>query len=136
MIIRIPEALLFESGSAVLTNSSGLAFLKRLTLEFDKLPETALIKAVGHTDNVPMRENPIFADNLELSIARGVNVAQLIISEGISKERVLGGGEGEFSPIASNKIPELRAKNRRVDLYIYSIGEDLPSLAQNLAKSN
>ena len=136
MIIRIPEVLLFESGSAVLTNSSGLAFLKRLTLEFDKLPETALIKAIGHTDNVPMRENPIFVDNLELSIARGVNVAQLIISEGISKERVLGGGEGEFSPIASNKIPELRAKNRRVDLYIYSIGEDLPSLAQNLAKSN
>lgn len=134
VIIRIPESLLFETSSAVLSNSSGIAFLKRLVLEFEKLPEAVLIKAIGHTDNVPMRPNPVFADNLELSIARGVNVAQLIISEGIAKERVLSGGEGEFSPVASNEIPELRAKNRRVDLYVYSIGEDFSELTQNLTQ--
>ncbi len=134
MIIRIPESLLFESGSAILSNSSGIAFLKRLVLEFEKLPEAVLIKAIGHTDNIPMNPNAVFADNLELSIARGVNVAELIINEGIAKKRVLGGGEGEFSPIASNEIPELRAKNRRVDLYVYSIGEDFSELTKNLTQ--
>ena len=82
-----------------------------------------------------MKKIATFADNLELSIARGVNVANLLISQGIDKERIIGGGEGEFSPIANNDIPELRAKNRRVDLYVYSIGEDLSNLMENLSKA-
>ncbi len=51
VIIRIPDELLFESGSAVLTNSSGIALVKRLSMEFAKLPNAVLIKAIGHTDN-------------------------------------------------------------------------------------
>ncbi len=135
IIIRIPEDLLFESGSATLSNSNGITFLKRISLELNHLPKEILIKAIGHTDNTPMKKNATFADNLELSIARGVNVANLLISQGMDKERIIGGGEGEFSPIASNDIPELRAKNRRVDLYVYSIGEDLSNLMENLSKA-
>lgn len=125
VIIRIPDTLLFESGSAVLSNPSGIAFVKRIALELLKAPNDVRIKAIGHTDDVPLKEGAIFRDNLELSVARGVNVAHLIMAQGISKERVLGGGEGEFSPIVSNALEELKAKNRRVDLYVYSVGEDL-----------
>ncbi len=132
VILRIPEELLFESGSAVLSNPSGIAFLKRISLELVKLPKEVLVKAIGHTDNVPVSKNSIFADNLELSVMRGVNVADLIIAQGLTKERVLGGGEGEFSPIANNEIPSIRAKNRRVDLYVYSVGEDLSSIMGHL----
>lgn len=134
VIIRIPDELLFESGSAVLTNSSGIALVKRLSMEFAKLPNAVLIKAIGHTDNIPVQEDSVFEDNLELSIARGVNVADLILMQGVAKTRVLGGGEGEFSPIANNEIPSLRAKNRRVDLYVYSVGEDLSAAMESLTK--
>ena len=134
VIIRIPDELLFESGSAVLTNSSGIALVKRLSMEFAKLPNAVLIKAIGHTDNIPLQEDSVFEDNLELSIARGVNVADLILMQGVAKTRVLGGGEGEFSPIANNEIPSLRAKNRRVDLYVYSVGEDLSAAMESLTK--
>lgn len=134
VIIRIPDKLLFESGSAVLTNSSGIALVKRLSMEFAKLPNAVLIKAIGHTDNIPLQEDSVFEDNLELSIARGVNVADLILMQGVAKTRVLGGGEGEFSPIANNEIPSLRAKNRRVDLYVYSVGEDLSAAMESLTK--
>lgn len=103
-------------------------------MEFAKLPNAVLIKAIGHTDNTPIREGSVFADNLELSLARGVNVADLIIAQGVAKSRVLGGGEGEFSPIASNEIPSMRAKNRRVDLYVYSVGEDLSAAMESLTK--
>lgn len=133
VIIRVPEKLLFAPGSAELTNPSGIALLKRLSLEFLRMPNAVHIKAIGHTDNIPIH-NAIFADNFELSVARGVNVAHLLVQEGVAKSRVLGGGEGEFSPIANNDIPALRAKNRRVDLYVYSVGEDLSSIISTIAK--
>lgn len=63
-----------------------------------------------------------------------MNVADLILMQGVAKTRVLGGGEGEFSPIANNEIPSLRAKNRRVDLYVYSVGEDLSAAMESLTK--
>ena len=63
-----------------------------------------------------------------------MNVANLIINQGIAKHRVVGGGEGEYSPIANNDIEEFRAKNRRVELYVYSIGEDLSALMENITK--
>lgn len=135
IIIRIPEELLFASGSAVLENPSGIALVKRLSMEFAKLPDKVLIKAIGHTDNMPMRKDSLFADNLELSVARGVNVAELIVAQGVAKARVLGGGEGEFFPVASNEIPSLRAKNRRVELYVYSVGEDLSSAMGSFTKA-
>ena len=134
VIIRIPEALLFESGSAELSNPSGIAFVKRIALELQRLPKEVLIKAIGHTDNVPIREGSMFADNLELSVARGINIADLLMQQGLDKSRVLGGGEGEFSPIANNDIPSMREKNRRVDLYVYSIGEDLSGVIGNIGR--
>lgn len=136
IVIRIPEDLLFESGSATLSNASGISFVRRIAYELTKLSPNVLIKAVGHTDNVPIRPNLFFADNFELSVARGVNVADLIIKEGVATERVMGGGEGEYSPIANNDIPSQRAKNRRVDLFVYSIGEDLSGLMENLGQGS
>ena len=134
VIIRIPEALLFESGSAELSNPSGIAFVKRIALELQRLPKEVLIKAIGHTDNVPLREGSMFADNLELSVARGINIADLLMRQGLDKSRVLGGGEGEFSPVANNDIPSMREKNRRVDLYVYSIGEDLSGMIGDIGR--
>ena len=134
IIISIPDNLLFESGSALIKDSSGIVFLKRLARELKKLPKEVRIKAIGHTDNTPLKANEYFADNFELSLMRGINVANFLSNQGVSKSRITGGGEGEFSPVANNDIPSLRAKNRRVDLYVYSIGQDLSGIMQSLGK--
>lgn len=62
----------------------------------------------GHTDNVGNDE-----DNLVLSDNRAKAVYDYLIAGGISKSRLKYKGFGESKPIASNKTPSGRAKNRR-----------------------
>ncbi|MGP1450832.1 MAG: OmpA/MotB family protein [Wolinella sp.] len=128
-IINVPSELLFESGSATITNKEGILFLKRIALEINKLPTDTHIKVIGHTDNDKMRGTGVFKDNWELSIARGVSVASMLLSERVNPDRISAGGNGEFDPIASNATNEGKAKNRRVDLYFFSTKKSQP--AQN-----
>lgn len=122
-IITIPSELLFESGSAVITNKEGILFLKRTALEINKLPLEMHLKVIGHTDSDRLRPSARFADNWELSIARGVSVANLLLGERVAPVRIAAGGNGELDPIASNTTPEGKAKNRRVELHFFSVSK-------------
>lgn len=62
----------------------------------------------GHTDDVGND-----ADNLELSHNRAKAVYDYLVKGGINKTRLNYKGFGESNPIASNKTPSGRAKNRR-----------------------
>lgn len=134
IIIRIPDSLLFEKGSAEISNKSGLAFLRRLAVEFEKLPKEVLIKAIGHTDNTPLSADSMYLDLLDLSIARGVSVAEILAQNGANKSRISGGGEGQYSPLMSNEFESGRARNRRVELYVYSVGDDLSAVMEAISK--
>jgi len=125
-IVTIPSELLFDSGSAQITNKEGILFLKRTALEINKLPADIYLKVIGHTDNDPLRAGANFADNWELSIARGVNVANLLLDERVDPARISAGGNGEFDPVATNSTEEGKAKNRRVELHFFSIKQNEP----------
>ena len=62
----------------------------------------------GHTDDIGNDD-----DNLILSDNRAKSVYDYLIAGGISKSRLKYKGFGESQPIASNKTPGGRAKNRR-----------------------
>ncbi len=62
----------------------------------------------GHTDDVGNDE-----DNLVLSENRAKSVYDYLIEGGIARSRLKYKGFGESKPIASNKTPSGRAKNRR-----------------------
>jgi outer membrane protein OmpA-like peptidoglycan-associated protein len=67
---------------------------------------------VGHTDNVGE-----FDYNMKLSQARAESVVKELTSKyGVASDRVKPYGVGPLSPVASNKMEEGRAKNRRVEL--------------------
>jgi outer membrane protein OmpA-like peptidoglycan-associated protein len=67
---------------------------------------------VGHTDMVG---DP--AANVKLSQARAqAVVTALVTKNGIAATRLTPFGAGPYAPVASNKIEEGRAKNRRVEL--------------------
>jgi type VI secretion system protein ImpK len=81
--------------------------------------ETGFIKVVGHTDNTPISSGNVrFPSNYALSVERAKSVANLL-KVGLAKpDRLQTDGKGETSPIADNKTPEGKAKNRRVEILI------------------
>jgi chemotaxis protein MotB len=70
----------------------------------------------GHTDSTPPSSGQ-YASNEELSIARAFNVMEYLVRrENISPESIAITGYGALHPVASNKTPEGRAENRRVEI--------------------
>jgi outer membrane protein OmpA-like peptidoglycan-associated protein len=71
------------------------------------------VDVYGHADSVGSDSY-----NQDLSERRAMNVASVLISGGVIRERVLARGYGESRPIASNSTDDGRARNRRVEVYI------------------
>ncbi|MBO9198748.1 MULTISPECIES: DUF5723 family protein [Niastella] len=71
------------------------------------------ISIEGHTDNLGKPEN-----NLKLSAKRAQAVKNYFIKKGITESRITAQGFGDSKPIAPNKTPQGRAKNRRVELHL------------------
>jgi chemotaxis protein MotB len=74
----------------------------------------------GHSDNVPIH-NATFASNWDLSTARAMAVAMMLIDDaGFDPQRMSIAGYGQYHPAASNSTPEGRRANRRVDIVVVS----------------
>lgn len=115
--ITIGDPALFDSGYATLKQDV-LPILDAVVEVVSAGTGSENIRVEGHTDNVPIR-NAQFSDNWELSIARSLSVIRYIRSkELIDPRRLRPVGCGEFHPVATNRTPEGRARNRRVDIYI------------------
>ncbi len=115
--ITIGDPALFDSGYATL-KPDVLPVLDAIVEVISAGTGNENIRVEGHTDNVPI-STAQFGDNWELSIARSLSVIRYIRSkELIDPRRLRPVGCGEFHPVATNRTPEGRARNRRVDIYI------------------
>jgi type VI secretion system protein ImpK len=114
--VRVGNIILFDSGSAeVLDQFKPVA--DRVGKTLDK--EVGYIKIIGHTDNQPISTTNVrFPNNYVLSVERAKAVAALIKPLLAKPDRLQTDGRGETAPIADNKTPEGRAKNRRVEIVI------------------
>ncbi len=110
----------FDSGSAVL-KPEGRAELDPLAsalLELEKrIPgEIAWVLRVdGHTDVRPIFSTQ-FRSNWDLSAGRAISVVQYLISKGVSPQRLVAAGFGEFQPIDPDRTEEAFSRNRRIEL--------------------
>ena len=110
----------FDTGQAVL-KPEGRAELDKLAaalLELDRrIPgEIAWVLRVdGHTD-VRAINSPQFKNNWELSAARAISVVQYLIGRGVSPQRLVAAGFGEFQPIDVEKTEDAYSRNRRIEL--------------------
>jgi chemotaxis protein MotB len=110
----------FDTGQAVL-RPEGRAELDQLAgalLELEKQipPEIAWVLRVdGHTDVRPIA-SPQFPSNWELSSARAIAVVQYMIGRGVSPQRLVAAGFGEFQPLDIDKTEEAFRRNRRIEL--------------------
>ena len=118
VVLNISGALLFESGSADIQKGAEkiLDKIGQLILMY----ENHIVEVEGHTDNVPISTTQ-FASNEVLSTFRALSVADYIMSTtDIDPHYVKYSGRGEYDPIADNSTAKGRAKNRRVEIKIYS----------------
>jgi chemotaxis protein MotB len=74
-----------------------------------------LLRVDGHADRNPIR-SARFASNWELSSARAIAVAQLLIAEGLPANRVAATAFGDNQPLDAAETPEAFARNRRIEL--------------------
>jgi chemotaxis protein MotB len=56
-----------------------------------------------------------FKSNWDLSSARAIAVVQYLISKGVSPQRLVAAGFGEFQPIDLGKTEEAYQRNRRIE---------------------
>lgn len=112
--------VLFPSGSATLTPEGQTAMdqmadaILDLQQEIPKEIDWA-IQIDGHTDARPI-SSAQFPSNWELSTARAASVVKYMISKGVSPERLVAAGYGEFQPIETGTSEEANQKNRRIEL--------------------
>ena len=79
-----------------------------------------LVKNEGHTDNVPIN-SASYPSNLWLSTARATKVLEYLKDvKGLKPKFLEASGRGETIPVASNDNAQGRARNRRVEIKIYS----------------
>ena len=114
IIIRLCDLALFDSGKAEVHNAFKPA-AARIAKLLDQ--ESGFIKVIGHTDNEPIK-SVRFPSNWHLSVERAKAVAELLKKGLAHPERVQVDGKGSENPVASNKTPEGRSKNRRVEILI------------------
>jgi outer membrane protein OmpA-like peptidoglycan-associated protein len=100
----------FQSGRSVLLPQS-YAVLSDVAASLVANPEVR-IEIAGYTDSTGSR-----ALNMSLSQARAAAVRAYLASRGVRPDRMVARGFGPTGAIASNKTPEGRAQNRRVELH-------------------
>jgi chemotaxis protein MotB len=110
----------FDSGQAILS-PEGRVELDKLAsalLDLDKkIPgEIAWVLRVdGHTDVRPIASLQ-FPSNWALSAARAISVVQYLVSKGVSPQRLVAAGFGEFQPLDPGATEEAFRRNRRLEL--------------------
>jgi chemotaxis protein MotB len=110
----------FDTGQAVL-RPEGRAELDKLAsalTELDKqIPSEIawVLRVDGHTDIRPTT-GVTFRTNWDLSAARAISVVQYLIGRGVSPQRLVAAGFGEFQPIDPDRTDEAFSRNRRIEL--------------------
>jgi chemotaxis protein MotB len=110
----------FDVGQAIL-KPEGRAEIDKIAAALIELEKQIpgdlawVMRVDGHTDVRPTRGDT-FKTNWELSSARAISVVQHLISKGISPQRLVAAGFGEFQPLDPERSEEAFARNRRIEL--------------------
>lgn len=117
--LSLDSRLLFPPGNAAL-QPSARKVLDVVAKRIKHLSSGNIIHVEGHTDSLPIA-TAVYPSNWELSGARASSIVRYFIQQHDFKANALVAvGYGDTQPLADNRTPEGRSRNRRVDLIIYS----------------
>jgi chemotaxis protein MotB len=115
----LQSEVFFDTGKADL-KPEGRAELDKVAdalLELEKQIPADLawvLRVDGHTDVRPI-SGGAFKSNWDLSAARAISVVQYLIGKGVSPQRLVAAGFGEFQPIDLGKTEDAYGRNRRIE---------------------
>jgi chemotaxis protein MotB len=110
----------FDAGQALL-RPEGRGELDKLAAAIADLEKQIpreipwVLRVDGHTDVRPI-VTAAYPSNWELSAARAISVVQYLISRGISPQRLVAAGFGEFQPLDPDRTEDAYRRNRRIEL--------------------
>ncbi|ESY06248.1 membrane protein [Mesorhizobium sp. LNJC399B00] len=118
LVIQASNPELFQSSRAQLTDGFDplIASVAKVILENQDL--IGDITVVGHTDGVPLQKTNPLSTNQRLSEARAAEIADILVQNGVPKERVRSEGRAATDPVADDGTREGRALNRRVEVLV------------------
>ena len=112
--------VLFASGSAEVAIEGVLELTKlsKILLDITKDIPTDIpwvLQIQGHTDQNPIN-TPLYPSNWELSAARAISVGRVLISSGVSSDKISVAGFAEFQPLEFGNSASSFRKNRRIEI--------------------
>ncbi len=113
-MISLADTHFFSSGATGLDSSASAAIVKLAAL-FKDLPNH--VRVEGHTDDLPVASVSV-PSNWHLSATRAVAVLRVLEESGIPSYRHSASGFADQRPLVSNRTPQGRRMNRRVDLVV------------------
>lgn len=115
LMVSMQDVVLFHSGEADVLNEVSPLLLKISELLKGLQND---IKVVGHTDNVPIKNNK-YRSNWDLSAMRAINVMNYMVEKGgLRPENLSIQAYGEYMPKYNNSTEDGRTRNRRVEIFI------------------
>jgi chemotaxis protein MotB len=116
----LQSEVFFDTGKADL-KPEGRVELDKVAgalLELEKQIPTDLawvLRVDGHTDVRQIAAGGAFKSNWDLSAARAISVVQYLVGKGVSPQRLVAAGFGEFQPIDPGKTEDAYRRNRRIE---------------------
>ncbi len=123
VLLKLPATILFRGSSSTIDDEEMHLFIKRIADIINALPPTVDISVRGYTDDLPVPAGAGIRDNMELSSRRADTVVRELIQDGVTPQRLSTAGFGPAKPVAPNTSEANRAKNRRVEFYIFVSNE-------------
>jgi chemotaxis protein MotB len=127
MVLQLPTDVLFDSGSAKLSQV-GKDAINQVSAVLKEVPDRRY-QVEGHTDNVPIH-NPQYRSNWELAAARGLGVLRAMSDAGIAAQQLSAASYAEFHPTATNDTDAGRRENRRIEIILVPDLSMLPGYEQ------
>lgn len=131
MLVQMSSDVLFASASTNIRPEarSAIEELARTLATFSGRKFLIL----GHSDSTPIR-TARFPSNWELSTQRAIEVARIMIENGVEPSMLSAAGSAEFDPLVDNDTPENRTVNRRVEIIFMPKIDEMPGFEQVLQK--
>lgn len=119
VLLKLPATIPFRGSNATIDDQEMHLFIKRVADIIKTLPPTVEISVRGYTDNSNLPRGTQYRDNLDLSSARAAAVVRELIKNGVAADRLSSAGFGAAKPLVTNSSEANRAKNRRVEFYMF-----------------
>lgn len=124
----LAKFLRYDSGDAAI-RTENYQVLDQLIEYLRTSGDMRMIRIEGHTDNVEIGPSlkSRYPNNWELSKVRANGVLRYLVEKGgVEPERISAVGLGDTKPTTTNTAEEGRARNRRVEILLYT--SDAPAL--------